>query len=62
MYAYLTVFYYAFELFFNYVGNFQKKFFMAKSQWTGIRLRGDTFGGSQSKKKKSTPHLTIQST
>ena len=53
MYAHLTVFYYAFELCFNYVGNFQNvsKFFMAKSQRTRIRLRGDTFGGSQSKKK-----------
>ena len=30
-------------------GNFSK-FFMAKSQRTGIRLRGDTFGGSQSSK------------
>ena len=32
------------------------KFFMAKSRQTGIRLRGDTFGGSQSPKIKL--HLT----
>ena len=58
MYAYLTVFYYAFQLFFNYVGNFQKfsKFFIAKSQQTGIRLRGDTFGAQ--KVTKINLHLT----
>ena len=32
---------------------------MAKSQRTGIRLRGNTFGDSQSSKMKPTPHLTI---
>ena len=34
-------------------------FLVAKSKVTGIRLRGDTFGDSQSSKMNSTPHLTI---
>ena len=49
MYAYLTVFYSVFELFFNYVGNFLS-FFIAKSQRTGIRLRRDTFRAQKVKK------------
>ena len=35
---------------------------MAKSQRTGIRLRVDTLGDSQSLIIKPTPHLTILST